>query len=230
MEPPRIEFQLREKIAGEIALSDQPGKTMRKWREELRISQTDLARHMRVSPSVISDYEAGRRSSPGIKTIRRLVDSLIEIDQRSGRRLSKRFEEFSDVIPSMRDWPVGLKAADFLRKIEGKALTHGPNVRRIVNGYTVIDSIKAITTLDANDYLRIYGTTSERALLFTGVKYGRSPMIAIKAHPLKPAMVVYVKPENIDELAVKLAELENILLARTDLEVDELIARLERIA
>ncbi|OGS66081.1 MAG: XRE family transcriptional regulator [Euryarchaeota archaeon RBG_19FT_COMBO_69_17] len=230
MEPPRVEFQLREKIAGEIALSDQPGKTMRKWREELRISQTDLARHMRVSPSVISDYEAGRRSSPGIKTIRRLVDSLIEIDQRSGRRLSKRFEEFSDVIPSMRDWPVGLKAADFLRKIEGKALTHGPNVRRIVNGYTVIDSIKAITTLDANDYLRIYGTTSERALLFTGVKYGRSPMIAIKAHPLKPAMVVYVKPENIDELAVKLAELENILLARTDLEVDELIARLERIA
>lgn len=230
MEPPRVEFQLREKIAGEIALSDQPGKTMRKWREELRISQTDLARHMRVSPSVISDYEAGRRSSPGIKTIRRLVDSLIEIDQRSGRRLSKRFEEFSDVIPSMRDWPVGLKAADFLRKIEGKVLTHGLNVRRIVNGYTVIDSIKAITTLDANDYLRIYGTTSERALLFTGVKYGRSPMIAIKAHPLKPAMVIYVKPENIDELAVKLAELENILLARTDLEVDELIARLERIA
>jgi len=225
----RVEFQLREKIAGEIALSNEPGKTMRKWREEFRISQTDLAQHMNVSPSVISDYEAGRRTSPGIKTIRRLVEAFLEIDQRSGRRLSKRFEEYSDVIPSMRDWPVGVRAADFLRKIDGRLLTHGLNNRRLVNGYTVIDSIKAITTLDANDYLRIYGHTSERALLFTGVKYGRSPMIAVKAHPLKPAMVVYVRPENIDELAVKLAEFENILLARTELEVAELIERLERI-
>jgi len=224
-----MDLPLREKIAGEIVLSESPGKTMRKWREELRISQTDLARHMRVSPSVISDYEAGRRASPGIKTIRRLVDSLLEIDQKSGRRLSKRFEEYSDVIPSMRDWPVGMRAADFLRRIEGKLLTSGLSTRRFLNGYTVIDSIKAITTLDASDYLRIYGATSERALLFTGVKYGRSPMIAVKAHPLKPAMVVYVQPENIDELAVKLAELENILLARTDLPPAEVIERLERI-
>src|SRR5436309_1175449 len=225
-----MEFPLREKIAGEIALSDQPGKTMRKWREELRISQTVLATHMRVSPSVISDYEAGRRTSPGIKTIHRLVDALLEIDQRTGQKLTKRFQEYSDVIPSMRDWAVGVRAADFLRKIDGKLLTQKLNTRRIVNGYTVIDSMKAITTLDASDYLQIYGSTSERALFFTGVKYGRSPMIAIKAHPLKPAMVVYVQPENIDELAVKLAELDNILLARTELDQGELISRLERIA
>jgi len=232
-----MELPLREKIAGEIVLSESPGKTMRKWREELRISQTDLARHMRVSPSVISDYEAGRRTSPGIKTVHRLVDAFLEIDQRSGRRLSRRFEEYSDAIPSMRDWPVGMRASDFLRKIEGKLLTSGLNSRRLLNGYTVIDSIKAITTFDASDYLRIYGSTSERALLFTserallftGVKYGRSPMIAVKAHPLKPAMVVYVQPENIDELAIKLAEMESILLARTDLDPPEIIVRLERL-
>ena len=157
------------------------------------------------------------------------MDAFLEIDVKSGRRLSRRFEAYDDVIPSMKDWPVGMRASDFLRKIEGKLLTSGLNTRRVVNGYTVIDSIKAITTLDANDYLKIYGTTSERALLFTGVKFGRSPMIAVKAHPLKPAMVVYVQPENIDELAVKLAELENILLARTDLESSELIERLERL-
>jgi len=224
-----MEFPLREKIAGEIALSDAPGKTMRKWREELKISQTALAKHMRVSPSVISDYEAGRRTSPGIRTIRRLVESLLDIDLRSGGRLSKRFEDYREVIPSLRDWAVGIRAADFLRRIEGKLLTQKLSTRRMLNGYTVIDSIKAITTLDANDYLRIYGSTSERALLFTGVKYGRSPMIAIKAHPLKPAMVVYVQPENVDELAVQLADLENILLARTDLSPSAVIERLERI-
>ncbi len=224
MEPP-----LREKIAGEIVLSEAPGKTMRKWREELHISQTDLARQMHVSPSVIRDYEAGRRSSPGIKTIRRLVDAFLEIDIKSGRRLSRRFEVYDDVIPSMRDWPVGMRAADFLRKIDGKLLTSNLNTRRIVNGYTLIDSIKAITTFDASDYLKIYGSTSERALLFPGVKFGRSPMIAVKANPLKPAMVVYVQPETIDELAIKLAELENILLARTELAQGELIERLERL-
>src|SRR2546427_162036 len=131
---------------------------------------------------------------------------------------------------SMRDWAVGVRAADYLRKIDGQLLPQKLNTRRLLNGYTVIDSMKAITTLDASDYLRIYGSTSERALFFTGVKYGRSPMIAIKAHPLKPAMVVYVQPENIDELAVKLAELDNILLARTELDQGELISRLERIA
>ena len=225
-----MDLPLREKIAGDIVLSDSPGKTMRKWRAELRISQTELARHMHVSPSVISDYEAGRRKSPGIQTIRRLVDSLLDLDAKSGRRLARRFEQYDDVIPSMRDWPVGLRASDFLRKIDGKLLSNGGNLRRVINGYTVIDSLKAITTLDANDYLKIYGATSERALLFTGVKYGRSPMIAVKAHPLKPAMVVYVQPENIDELAVKLAELENILLARTDLASPELFERLERLA
>src|SRR2546425_2898052 len=106
-----MEFPLREKIAGEIALSDQPGKTMRKWREELRISQTVLATHMRVSPSVISDYEAGRRTSPGIRTIHRLVDALLEIDQRTGQKLSRRFRENPDAVPAMRDWAFGIPAA-----------------------------------------------------------------------------------------------------------------------
>ena len=220
---------LREKIAGEITLSEAPGKTIRKWRQEFHITQTDLARHLRVSPSVISDYESGRRESPGIRTIRRLVDSILEIDARTGRRIAKRYEEYSDVIPSMREFPAGMRAADFLRRIEGRALTRNPNLRRTLNGYTVIDSIKAITTMDANDYSRFYGSSSERALIFTGVKFGRSPMIAIKAHPLKPAMVVYVQPENIDELAVKLAELENIILARTELPPPALIERLERL-
>ena len=51
--------QLAEKMAGEIALSPEPGATMRKWREEFKISQQELARHMTISPSVISDYEKG---------------------------------------------------------------------------------------------------------------------------------------------------------------------------
>jgi len=224
-----VQSLLREKIAGEITLSEVPGGTMRKWRQEFRITQTELARFMRVSPSVISDYESGRRTSPGIRTIKKLVDAILEIDRRGGQKIAKRYEEFRDVIPSMKEFSVGMRISDFLRKIEGRPLTRVPALRRVLNGYTVIDSIKAITTLDATDYLKIYGSSTERALLFTGVKYGRSPMVAIKAHPLKPALVVYVQPENIDELAVKLAEIEGIVLARTELDSPTLIERLERL-
>src|SRR5207247_3878351 len=63
-----MQFPLREKIAGEIALSEQPGKTMRKWRGGLGITQTDPAHHMRVSPGVISDDRGGRRSATGRTT------------------------------------------------------------------------------------------------------------------------------------------------------------------
>jgi putative transcriptional regulator len=100
---------------------------------------------------------------------------------------------------------------------------------RDVHGYTIIDSMKAITSLSSTDYLKIYGWSSERALVFTGVKFGRSPMIAIRAHPLKPAMVVYHKPEHVDDLALRLATLEGIPLVRTDLSLPALVERLERV-
>ena len=57
--------EFREKIAGEITLAAEPGKTIRKWREEFGLSQYELADAMEVSHSVISDYESGRRKSPG---------------------------------------------------------------------------------------------------------------------------------------------------------------------
>lgn len=225
-----MQSSLTKKIAGEVVLSDDPGSVLRKWREEFKISQLDMARHLSVSPSVISDYESGRRSSPGSKTIRRFVEAMLEIDQSSGRRFSRRFEEpFSEVIPSIRELPAGIRQSAFLKTIEGKLLTRSGPHSKSLYGYTVIDSIKAITTLDASDYLRIFGTSSERALIFTGVTFGRSPMVAIRAQPLKPALVVYIRPENVDALAVKLAELSNISLARTELDAEELIRRLERL-
>ncbi len=223
-----MESSLREKIAGEVTLSQSPGRTLRKWREELRISQKDLAAHMAVSPSMVSDYESGRRKSPGTKTVRKIVDAMLDLDRQSGRGIAKRFSDsLHDSIPSMAEFPEGMEIPAFLRVVEGKVLSRDGSPRRRVHGYTVIDSIKAIATLDASDYLKIYGWSTERALVFTGVKYGRSPMVAIRTHPLKPALVVYVQPESVDELAVKLAEIEGVPLARTELSPAEVVQRLE---
>ncbi|MBI0583516.1 MAG: helix-turn-helix domain-containing protein [Methanomassiliicoccus sp.] len=223
--------QLREKIAGEITLSSDAGKTIRKWREEFGISQQDLARHLEISPSVISDYESGRRKSPGIAMIRRMVDGLIDMDEASGCNVLKRYDlgEKHDCIISINEFRTSITAQEFIELTEASPLNRNVPQDRNIHGYTVIDSIKAITSLSSFDYLKIYGWSSERALIFTGVKFGRSPMIAIRAHPLKPGIVAYHRPEHVDELAIKLATLENIPLIKIDLPVAEIVDRLRKL-
>lgn len=222
--------ELREKIAGEIALSADPGKTIRKWREDFGLSQQELAVQMGISPSVISDYESGRRKSPGIVIVRKIVDSLLAIDDERGSPMLKKYElgGRSDCVVSISEFKGGMAMTEFMEAIEGRNVVPNADLSKRVHGYTVVNSIKAIVSLNSADYLKIYGWSSERALIFTDVIYGRSPMIAIRAHPLTPAMVVYHKPENIDPLAIKLAQLEGIPLVVTDLEIGELIRRLEK--
>jgi putative transcriptional regulator len=53
-------------------------------------------------------------------------------------------------------------------------------------------------------------------------------MIAIRAHPLTPALVVYDKPDAVDPLAVKLSRLERIPLVSTDMSVETIVERLEK--
>ncbi len=217
--------QVREKVAGEICLSEEPGKTIRKWREQFSISQQELSKHLGVSPSVISDYEAGRRKSPGIATIRKIVDAFLDIDEKTGGGVLKQYSlaAKTESIISIKEFAHEVLADELVERISGENLTPAISLDKHIHGFTVIDSIRAITTLSSFDYLKIYGWSSQRALVFTGVKFGRSPMIAIRAHPLKPAIVVYQKPEQVDELAVRLAELEGLPLIRTDLPAGELV-------
>jgi putative transcriptional regulator len=83
-----------------------------------------------------------------------------------------------------------------------------------IYGYTVIDSIKAILELSDTEFPQIYGINNQRAIIFTKVHLGRSPMIAIKVTKPKPAIVIFhgVLPGEVDKLAVKIAESERIPL------------------
>ncbi len=222
---------LKEKIAGEIAISEDPGATIRKWREEFGISQQELSRKMDISPSMISDYESGRRKYPRILTVRKIVDALIEIDLEKGGRNVNRFTitRVNECILDIKEFTKGISVEDFASLIKGSIVNSNYEKDRMLYGYTVIDSLKAILSMSAFEYIRIYGWTSERALIFTEITYGRSPMIAIRANPLKPAMVVYVRPKSMDELAVKLADIERIPLVRTPLGERELIERLRKL-
>ncbi len=229
-----LKEQLAEKMAGEITLSPEPGKTIKKWREKFKISQQALSKTLGTSASVISDYESGRRKSPGVNTVARIIEGLLAIDEERGAPVMKQYTlaTASDAIYDIKEFSRGISSREFMETIQGDFILPPEEYVKVfttheyLHGYTVIDSLKAIIRFSSADYLKIYGWSTERALFFTGVEFGRSPMIAIRAHPMKPAMVVYVKPERVDKLAIKLAEMEGIILAITELDVDPLIERL----
>ncbi|MGI0133162.1 MAG: transcriptional regulator [Thermoplasmata archaeon] len=225
-----METELREKIAGEVVLSPHPGRTLRKWREDFGISQRDLARTLATVPSVISDYESERRASPGAAFIRRYVEGLLEVDQREGGRVGQRLglHPHSDGILGMREFSVAIPLKALADQLEARAASR-VDLHRDIHGFTLLDAPRAILSIDASRFVEVYGWTTQRALIFSNVKYGRSPMVAIRAHPLKPAAVVFANPGRIDPLAVRLSEVENIPLLSTALDAPQVLAKLEEL-
>ncbi len=225
-----MEAELREKIAGEVVLSPHPGRTLRKWREDFGISQRDLAKALATVPSVVSDYESERRASPGATFIRRYVQALLEVDLAHGSRVGQRLgvKTHSDGILGMGEFAVAIPLKTLADRLEARAVSH-VDLHRDIHGFTILDAPRAILSIDASRFVEVYGWTTQRALIFSNVKYGRSPMVAIRAHPLKPAAVIFSNPGRIDPLAIRLSEVENIPLLSTSLNAPVVLERLEEL-
>lgn len=228
-----VKEDLAVKIAGEIVLSKDPGKTIKKWREVFGLSQATLAESLGVTPSVICDYESGRRRSPGCRIVKRIVNSFIRIDEERGSKILKTYERIgiseciSQAVLDIMEFPFPVKASEIMKAINGKAVANETFLHRDIYGYTILDSVKAILELPSEDFIRIYGLTSERALVFTGVSLGRSPFVAIRVSTIKPGMVVLHGIKEADPLGLKIAERDRIPVVLSGLETqDELIERL----
>ncbi len=212
---------LLKRIAGEIVLSNDHGKTIQKWRNIFKLSQKTLADEMHIMPSVISDYESGRRKSPGIKIIKRIVEALINIDERNGGNIIKYFSSLptetilSDAVISLKEFNKPVSIKNFCKIIGADVVVHEELSNNNIYGYTIIDSLKAIINLPPTDLVKLYGLTTERALIFTNLKRGRSPMIAIKVSNLKPGIVIFVNIKSVDEIAKRIAFVERIPVAIT---------------
>ena len=222
---------LAEKIAGEITLSPKPGETLRKWRLTFTISQAELASFLGLAQSVISDYESGRRKSPGINSVKKIVEALITLDEtKHGRAVLQQYQFMAKTqngIIDIMEYPYPIPIERLIKEINGEVVT-SPSISldRTVKGFTLIDGVETIKTLTASNYPNLYGWSTERALIFTRIQFGRSPMIAIRIHPVKPTLVVYHQPGGVDPLAVQLAERENMPLVVTNIPLDELRKRL----
>jgi putative transcriptional regulator len=226
---------LAKRIAGEVVLSDTPGKIIQKWRNIFKIPQRKLANEMKIMPSVISDYENGRRKSPGIKVIKKMVDAMINIDEKRGGRVIKEFSVYpnknllSEAIIDMKEFSSPITITDFCKSIDAKLSVRIDLSDKKIYGYTIVDSMKAIIDIPPMELVRLYGMTSERAIIFVGSKRGRSAMVAIKVTNLRPGLVILQSKEGIDELAKRIAEIEGIPIATTKVQkIKELMLVLKR--
>lgn len=226
---------LAKKIAGEIVLSNDAGKTIQKWRNIFKVPQRRLADEMHVMPSVVSDYESGRRKSPGIKVIKRIVETLITIDEKTGGNVLKYFSSFpsetmlSNAVVDLKEFSKPINIKEFSKTIQAQIMVREDLVDNNIYGYTIIDSLKAIIDLPPLELVKLYGLTSERVLLFTNVKRGRSPMVALKVSNLKPGLVVFHGIDAVDDIARRIGEIEGIPIAVCkSLSLDDIIKELHR--
>ncbi len=210
---PALREILARRIAGEIILSSKPGGTMRKWRELFAVSQLSLSEAMGLSSSVVSDYESGRRKSPGAKFIRRFVISLLRIDEQRGSRFIREFAKLTSspsmAVVDLREFPIPVRVEYLCKAIGGEVVACKDKFIKEVNGYTVIDSRKAVEAYSGSEYAQLFGATTERALIFTNVDGGSLPMMIVRVSSLKPRIVVFHKTMP-DEEAIRIAEYEQI--------------------
>jgi putative transcriptional regulator len=214
-------------IAGDVVVSENPGDTLRKWRERIAVKQAILAREMGLSPSVLSDYESGRRASPGVGFVKRYIEALVRLDNNHHKLLSREVEpKDKSAILSIGEFKEPIRARKLAQLVDGVVVTGSEKLDTEIYGYTVLDSIKTIYALSGYDFYKIYGATTERLIIFTKVGLGRSPMVAIRVVHLKPRMVVLHGPKNVDEVGKALAEKERIILALTEKNETEIINEL----
>jgi len=230
---PSVREVLARRIAGEIILSNKPGATMRKWRELFAVSQTSLSDKMFLSSSVISDYESGRRKSPGTKFVRRFVWALLKIDEEHGSRFIREFAKLTSspsmAVLDLREFPIPVRIEYLCKAIRCEVVSSSNSHVKEVHGYTVVDSRKAVETLSGFEYSQLFGATTERALVFTNIGSDNSPMMIVRLNNLKPRVIVFhgVKPDgypikpiiysnlsSIEQLVKSLRKLYRIALRR----------------
>jgi putative transcriptional regulator len=144
----------------------------------------------------------------------------MRVDEEKGGEVLREFLEageerpLSAAILDIMEFDEGIDLAVFCRRIGAKILTSGGKAGDKIYGYTLIDSVRAITELSFTDLKKLYGVTTQRALVFTNITSGKGPMIAIKVANLKPALIVlHNLPESeVSGVARNIAAVEGIPL------------------
>ncbi|MEM2153833.1 MAG: helix-turn-helix domain-containing protein [Nitrososphaeria archaeon] len=223
--------EILKRIIGDIVLSENVGLSMKMWREKLNIKQVDLAKKLHISPAVLSDYESGRRSSPGTSFVKKYVKALVELDQQKNKLLGKLDAPTSEsAILSIGEYDVPVSAKTVVEALNVRVLVGEELLNTQIYGYTVLDSIKTILSMSGLDFIKIFGFNSERVLVFTKVGLGRSPIVAVRVSQVKPRMVILHGPKQVDPLAIEISKKENIIFGVSTIPTEsEIISNLSKL-
>jgi putative transcriptional regulator len=191
-----------------------------------------LADRLGVSPSVISDYEGGRRKSPGTAVVGKIVDTLLAMDEENEGKHIQKYSTMlfsnveDDVIYDIHEYAAAIPLKDFSEAI-GCTLLCG-SMDQVLFGYTVVNSLNAIMQFSSDEFNRIYGWSTERAVVFTNVSTGKSPMVAIRVTPFKPRCVVLqgLDIADVHPIVEKMAERDRITVMCTTMDIDKIVSTL----
>jgi putative transcriptional regulator len=226
--------ELTQRIAGEVVLSDDAGATLRKWREDFDVSQSELSEALDVSNSVVSDYESGRRASPGIGVVRRIVEALVDIDLQRGGETLRRYRRIlgagfeGGAVKDLRDYEKPVPLDRFHDAVDARGIVEEHDE---IKGHTVIDSMEAIRSFSGEEFAQLYGWSTERALVFTNITRGESPLVAVRVTNLKPSAVVLhgISRGEVSKVSEEIARLEGVSLSYTTTELGEVLDGLKEV-
>ncbi len=224
-----LTMKLSEKIAGEIVLSEFPSICIKKWRLNFGISQSELSKYLNLSRSVISDYESGRRRSPGVSIIKKIVEAFISIDINNGGKNIHSYEKIlmnqnlKDAPFETYEYSVPIQFSKLVTILNANIIYKG--IENPLYGFSIVNSRKSILEMSSSEFHRLYGWSTNRAMIFTEVSTGKSPMVAIRVTSLKPAAVILhgIKKNEVDLMAVKMAEVDRIPLLSTVKDLNQIV-------
>jgi putative transcriptional regulator len=146
--------------------------------------------------------------------------ALLALDEKHGGQVISAFVRLMDVslvdlniVLAMSDFTESMTAKEFCDRLKCDIEAGKEHLDKEIFGYTLVDVERAVKELDSEAFLKLFGATTERCLIFTRVNTGRAPMIAIKSQEFKPTLVVLHGVEKVDQLALDLSEQMSIPLA-----------------
>lgn len=224
-----VDFELMQLILGDIAANENYGLVMKKWRDLFNLTQSTIARELDIKQSVISDYENNRRKSPGIQFLRKYTKAIIKLGKEDNR------EQYNKLINrfNIKYGSKGLVEGDFDKKLSIKQVLDLLNATQILSIKTspeftnyifFSDNISSIITEEPSyKLLKGLKTKDKRVFIFSNVKTGRVPLIALKILTKlnkiqMPKLVVFQTEKfKLSSFTRKLAKKNNISIALTNM-------------
>ncbi|MFX0209238.1 MAG: hypothetical protein ACFFDT_24855 [Candidatus Hodarchaeota archaeon] len=229
-------------MVGEVVLSENTGNCLRRLRVLLGITQMEVSAHLNIASSVISDYEANRRKSPGILWIRNFIRALIELEETKGfptlSILTPLIEKMGTIEPIITaiQFPNPFSLMKFCKAVDATIrfpIKDNYEPETYILGFLVVDGRKLLERCSSNIKGNLMEVVSNIAIIFENTQTGRGVFSLLPVNdPLYSSIWVFPKKGidlNIIKSSVgKLHRAKTMILTSKLSSLEQMLANLER--